>query len=237
MYIYYYISTHTCIAPNDWWEPHQIFHDILKKHGIVTKGLTDISPPELPQFGLADLHEMLDVLVDEESEDLIHHSLKPKTTTWICHNHGLLPKLLRRWSSEVIWVFTMRVPSHSQVLGKIVLIVCIKVRICLLSLLKYILKWLCGDKNGSGFLNFKGVNFTWMTWAWVILPTSANLATHSCRHFIVEASMFSSVAKIFSTRDLVTLLALVSTYCLRGIYTSVSELSFTEIIFATLRAH
>lgn len=77
------------------------------------------------------------------------------------------------------------------------------------------------NKMDGNFLN-DWLRFTWMNWARVILPTSANLATHSCRHFIAEASMFSSVARIFSTRELVTLLALAFTYCLRGIHTSES---------------
>lgn len=52
------------------------------------------------------------------------------------------------------------------------------------------------------------------------LATFANLETHCFRQFSVEASMFSSVAKTFPARDEVMLLALVLTYCLRGVYTS-----------------
>lgn len=228
--IHYYIY----MASNDSWEPHQVFHDISKQHGIFMKGLTDVSPPELRQFRLADLHQMLDVFVDEEFEDIIHHSLKPKRNTWIditelCGLKGCADEALG--SSQ--WLPCVS-PHTAKSWGKSS-VFCPS---------KWGFSWCprwsnsaCGSvgQNWSELLN-DWLQLTWVNWAWVIwvLPTSANLATHSCRHFIVEASMFCSVAKISSTRDLVTLLALVFTYCLRGICTSVSGLPFNEVIFVVL---
>lgn len=54
-----------------------------------------------------------------------------KTQLWISHNQTMGVKMLQRWSSEVLWVLTTRVSSHSQVLGKMVCILSIKMQICL----------------------------------------------------------------------------------------------------------
>lgn len=82
MYILHTVNTHThthtfyiCHELS-----HQIFHDMVKQVGIFIKGLINIRPPELPQFLLADLHQVLDVFMHEDFEDLVHHSLKPKNT-------------------------------------------------------------------------------------------------------------------------------------------------------------